>query len=338
MNLQEVACLLADKLRLVGYSLSGSDKTIQCPDEADLLSYAEKRLSPARRANLEGHIGNCDDCRESLALFARISGEETESAEAVDPSISDELIRRQTDRVLAFIALDEENQLPPRPRREPVKLAKPQRSGFSLSYAQLSFVATLVIVAAVGINYMATGSVEAQMEGTLTKALELDRRITPRISGRREHSPNSVTRGASNTEEELFDFAIDKLKFAEKESAPTKARQILARVYLSRDKPDDSDKALNILRELVTRPDVTPEIWNDLGVAFYQSRNMDEAIRAFSEAIVQKPGYQEALFNRGLANKDAKNYHAASRDFNQFLELSSDEKWNQEAQEWLDKL
>lgn len=337
MKLQEVACHLADKIRLIGYSISGSNKTLECPPESELLSYAEKRLTPERRAKLEGHMGDCDDCRESLVLFARISGEETENVETIDPSRSDDLIRQQTDRVLAFIALDEENQLPVRARREPVK---PERSGFSLSYAQLGFAATLVIVAAVAINYvtMSTEAALAEGRGARQLATKDDRRITPRLSDGFEYSPNSVIRGERKNVVHL-DRALNRLKFAEKDSAPVEARQELARVYLSRDEqPKDPARALEILEELSNRPDATPEVLNDLGVAYYQSNRFEDAITAFSKALVEKPDYQEALFNRGLANKDARNYYAARRDFQQFIELSSDENWKQEADEWLKKL
>jgi tetratricopeptide (TPR) repeat protein len=337
MKLQEVACLLADKLKFGNYSASGSNKILQCPDESELLSYAEKRASAKRRARLEAHMADCDDCRETLVLFARISGEELENGDAVRMSMSDDLIRQQTDKVLALIARDEAGQLTARPKPEPVE---PERAGFFVSYAQLGFAATLVIIAAVAISYMLTDTRNARDEGMRAHALAIkdDRRITPRISGGFDYAPNPVTRGDRKNHELQFDIALNKLKFAEDESADAESRLLLAGVYLSRDQPEDAEKALGILREISARADATPELLNDTGVALYQLKQFPEAITAFSEAIERKPDFQEAWFNRGLAYVRAWLPNAARKDFQQFIEMTSDEKWKQEARERLDKL
>ncbi|HYP27712.1 MAG TPA: tetratricopeptide repeat protein [Blastocatellia bacterium] len=337
MKLQEVASLLADKLKFGNYSAPGANKISQCPDEAELLSYAEKRVSPKRRARLEAHMADCGDCRETLVLFARISGEEVENGEAVTRSMSDDLIRRQTDKVLALIADDEAKQFTSRPEPEP---AKPARSGFFVSYAQLGFAATLVIIAAVAIGYMVTDTRNAQDEGmqALASAIKNDRRINLRISGGFDYAPNPVTRGDRTNDELQFDIALNKLEFAEDESAPAEARLALARIYLSRDKPGDAQRALSILREISARAGATPELLNDTGVALYQLEQFPEAITAFSEALEKKPDFQEALFNRGLANVRAWFYNAARRDLQQFIDVTSDERWKQEAMERLSKL
>ncbi|HVF91355.1 MAG TPA: tetratricopeptide repeat protein [Blastocatellia bacterium] len=286
---------------------------------------------------MEGHMAHCDDCRESLVLFARISGEEFDHVEASDLSGSDELIHRQTAKVLALIARDEANQLTAGARQARVR---PERSGFFASYAQLGFAATLIIVAAVTINYLTMGSRAEQAEGMQAhaSAIRENRRINPRISGGFEYSPNPVTRGERKNDELQFDIALNKLKFAEEESAPAEARMILARVYLSRDNPGDADLAMKILQDVKNRTEATPELLNDIGVAFFQNEEMPDAIKAFSEALEKKPDYQEALFNRALAHAHAANYYAARKDFEQFIEISTSEKWKQEARERLSKL
>jgi hypothetical protein len=351
MKLLEVVYQLSDRLRLGGYSLSGSNKITQCPDESELLAYAEKRLSPKRRAVLEAHMADCDDCRESLVLFARISGEGIENVEALDMSTSGDLVHRQTEKIFSLIARDEAEQTASGIRQQRLKeeRVKPERSGFFASYAQLAFAATLVIVAAVAIGYLMTDQRKALDEGKRAVAVAIGetRGINPRISGGFGDSPNPVTRGPvthgdRKNGELQFDIAINnainKLKFAEEESASAEARMALAGAYLSRDKPGDAKLALDILNSISNTPDASPELLNDTGVAWYQLGDFRKAIEAFSKAIEKKPYLQEAWFNRALANVGAGFNNAARKDFQEFISITNDEKWKQEAEERLNKL
>jgi len=318
----------------------------QCPDESQLLAYAEKRLPSKRRAMLEAHMADCDDCRESLVLFARISGEGLDNVEALDMSTSSDLIYGQAEKVLALIARDEAEQVTSGIRRERLKeeRVRPERLGFFVSYAQLAIAATLVIAAAVGIGYLMTDSRKALVEARQARARATteNRRIHPRIPGTDKYAPNPVTRGNHKNNDKnyevQFDFAIKNLKFAEDESAPAEARLELAVTYLVRDKPGDAKHALDILNSISNTSDATPELLTSLGIAWYQLEDFPKAIEAYSKALEKKPDDEDALFNRALANMGADFNNAARNDFQKFINITNDEKWKQEAKERLYKL
>ena len=77
---------------------------------------------------------------------------------------------------------------------------------------------------------------------------------------------------------------------------------------------------------------------NDLGVAQFQLANYKEAIENFGKALGQKPDYPEALFNKALAEERAGRHEDAKRDWQQFINQSSDPSWKREAADHLDLL
>jgi tetratricopeptide (TPR) repeat protein len=66
--------------------------------------------------------------------------------------------------------------------------------------------------------------------------------------------------------------------------------------------------------------------------------NYDEAIVYFSRALAQSPRYDEALFNRALAEERARHYVEAKQDWQQFIHQSSDQSWKDEARDHLNGL
>lgn len=309
-------------LRLIGA------RDQDCPNEADVLAYFENKLSIRGRAPLERHFARCDDCRQVLAFLGR------ESEQASDP-LTEEAVSEQTDRVLAYIQRDEINT------RRPVQTARPA-AGFYISYPKLASAGLVICAIAIAGVFMFTGGqspADAAMDA-LRMAVKDARYTEARVSGGFEHSRYiGTTRGGDRNDDDLhFNRAENKVKEVAKESTAVEARQTLARVYLARGTLEDTGRALAILDQLMNGGVETAEALNDIGVAHLQLENYDKAISYFSKALAKSPGYNEALFNRALAEGSARRNEDARRDWREFINQSSDENWRTEAREHLDRL
>jgi tetratricopeptide (TPR) repeat protein len=308
-----------------------------CPDEAEIFIYTEGRTSSRKRAELEGHFADCRDCRELLALVIKIPDQEVEGYDAHLTPLSEDGVKKQTARVLAFIENDERRRQPaPKQPARPVSVRK--RDGIYVPYPVLAGLAMIICAIGAGAMFWLTRdhSPETAMDA-LRLAVKEDRRTPARISGGLAHSPYLAPRGEGGDVLQ-FERAISKLKHAESESAPVEARLALARVYLALGKDDEANKALTILEQLVARGNQSPEIFNDLGVAQFQLEHYGDAIADFTKALEKSPGYGEALFNRALAYERENSIEAAKQDWQEFIRLNSDEKWKAEAQSHLDLL
>jgi hypothetical protein len=73
-------------------------------------------------------------------------------------------------------------------------------------------------------------------------------------------------------------------------------------------------------RAIATNPKVA-EAYNNRGLAFYNLKLYQEAIKDFSQAIRMKPKYAEAFNNRGNAYYEIDQYEKARADFVRSLEL-----------------
>lgn len=301
------------------YRLIGRKRPV-CPHEAEILAYSENRLSPNTRGRLERHFEGCDDCREVLAFLGR----EVDKGVPVSEEAASERAARVLGQVRNYEAGSRIEESRPRVGTTP-----------GISFPRLA-TAGLMVCAIVGVGVYFAISSRSQQQDAAMEALRLavkDKRSTPlRISGEIEYSAYSVTRGGDrDTGDVQFSRALLKLKSAEEESAPALDRLVLARIYLARGSLNDAKRALQILEQLASRGFETAESLNDTGVAHFQLQDTKAAIEYFSRALAKMPGYNEALFNRAVAQQSANRIADARRDWEQFLSQSKDEKWNAEA-------
>lgn len=320
--------------RLMGRkNRAGEQAPLNCPNEAEILRFSEKQLTRGRRKELTRHFTACGDCRDLLVFLRRFQPEALEPAEALSP----EAVRQQTARILILIENDE------RQRRERASVSGPhgdrarERRGFFISYPQLAAMALAVFTFTVGGIYWLTRSEKPEQEAMQALALSTkeERRSAARISGDLPYSAYRATRGTTDTDDLQLQRAVNKVQFAESETAPVAARQALARAHLAFDRPKHAAQALAILNQLIAGGLQSPEVFNDLGVAQYQLERDDDAIAAFTRALEQAPAYAEAIFNRALAEERAKRNTEAKRDWQQFIILSSDANWKAEAERHL---
>lgn len=307
-----------------------------CPNEAQVLAYTERKLSPHMRAELEGHFAICHDCRSLLALLARFNNETSENTTPV----SEEGVKNQTARILAFIEKDEQKRSTATRESDKQVWIPREKKGFFVSYPQLATAALVICAISAGILVWLVNNQKAEKVAmhTLAQAMKEERRSETRISGGIGYSPHTVTRGTNESDDLQLRQALNKLKSAENDSAPVEERLALARIHLAFEKADHTQLALTILDQLMSKGVETPELLNDHGVANYQIRKYDEAIKDFNRALEKKPAYSEALFNKALAEDRAGRYQDARQSWQQFINLSTDEKWKDEAKRRLSTL
>jgi tetratricopeptide (TPR) repeat protein len=112
---------------------------------------------------------------------------------------------------------------------------------------------------------------------------------------------------------------------------------VLARIYLARGSRESAAQALALLNQLV-RNSETHEVLNDLAVAHLQLDDYQEAITLLNKALTKSPAYDEARFNLALAEELAGRKEDARRDWERFINQSSDEKWKSEARTRLETM
>ena len=309
-------------IRLVG----ASDPN--CPNEANVLAYFEKKLPSHSRSRIERHFNSCVDCREVLAVLGRESDE-------APARPTEEAINEQTNRVLAYIQNDE------RARTKPAQKARPA-AGFYISYPKLATVGlVLSAIAITGIFFFTRGQspADAGMEA-LRLAIKDERYTEARLSGGFDYSRyTGATRGEEASDQVLLDRAEIKAKAGAQEASDVDAKLVVARTNLARDTHKGANEAFAILDQLLKSGVETPEVLNDMGIAQLQLVNYDEAIGFFTRALAKSPNFDEALFNRAITYGRMHHREAdARKDWQQFINQSSDENWKNEARTRLNGL
>lgn len=302
-----------------------------CPPEADILNYKENHLPAKARARLEQHVAACQDCRELLVLLARFPEEEI----AQQPPLSSAEIQQQTARIIQLVEADERRKAARAAGHQPSPVPQP---GWVFRYgAELGVAAVMVCALVIGGLYFVTHNESPTQSArqSLALAMKDERRSATRISGGFDYSPYKATKGSDDSPDLHLKLTVGQLKSAESDNAPVEMRQMLARAHLAFDRSEHARQAQAILDSLIGQGVQTAEVFNDLGVAQFQLRHYDEAIASFSRALEIDTAYTEALFNRALAKESAVRYSEAKRDWEQFINLTTDANWKAEAEQHL---
>jgi tetratricopeptide (TPR) repeat protein len=288
----------------------------RCPKEAQLFSYFEGTLGFRARKRTERHLAGCDSCRDSLVLLAREA-----SGEASTPVDKDDSVKDQAATVLRMAERDEE--------RRRLRPDKPH----SFAPTMAGVAAFLMLAVGAGVVYRLYLSDSPTEEGwkALRTAVSKNRRIPLRISGGLPYAPYlPLPRGGASSDDLSYDIAGSRLSFALDSAAPAPARLSLARFYLARAEPGDSEKALRLLDELASGGKGSAEILNETGIANFQLGRYQEAISNFTGALEVAPKMPEALFNRAYAEERVDG-QAALDDWERFVASTSDSDWIAEA-------
>lgn len=324
MNIRALLQQLTDRKR--------SDEVDKCPGEAAILAYTEGRFSQSNQGRLETHLAKCDDCRELMAFTMK------EAFEAPTGGIiSNQEVKQQTARVLAYIELDESRRSPN--SRQATNRRAPLKAGMRISFPKLASVALVVCALGTGTVFWIGRDQPSDMAmSALRLAMKDERRNQALISGDIERSPYSPMRGEEEADDLNYDRALNKLRFADNETAPAESRLLLARVLLAMSERENTRKALSILEQLEVAGVRTAELFNDRGVAELQLGSYAAAVDYFTKATQESPDDSRFLFNKALAEQMAGRSAEARQDWNHFISIASDERLKDEARDQLDSL
>jgi tetratricopeptide (TPR) repeat protein len=298
-----------------------------CPHEADVLAFSEDTIPTNRRNHLQRHFSQCTDCQKTLAFLGR---------ETVNPvAITNQEASLQTDRVLSYIQKEARTYSPSSKKRE-------FSHGFQMSFPRFASVGLIICAIAVGFVFVVTRGPAASDEAmqSLKQSLKDTRLSEARISGGFDYSRyTGPTRGVENNNDDFYlTRAENKVRpAAEKESNSIENRMVLARVYLARGTRASAAQALTILNQLENGTEKA-EVLNDIGVARIEQSDYQTAIEYFTRALAKNPGYDEALFNLALAEHFDNRTEDARRDWQRFIQQSSDDRWKAEARNRLSSL
>jgi tetratricopeptide (TPR) repeat protein len=305
------------------------DSSTQCPDEADMLKYYEGSQSERRHRRMASHLSNCDGCRETLALLARVGSGESE--EEALPHITEEQIRTQAARVRTMMAEDEAKRglilVPP-------AMARPARRALVAAYAA-------VALTGAGGALLWAHPTEPSPDSVVSESLDMVKGVSLTsqvwISGFPWARPIS-RRGAAAPQDDRLDLALSSLKSLEGRKLSRHGRLNEARVRLAMVDPSQARIARSILAQLVRDGLDSAEVRNDLGVALIQIGDNKAAIVELTEALARNPQLDEALFNKALAEQQAGLNDDSFRDWNEFIQTSRDDNWKREAEQHLRNL
>jgi len=313
----------------------------ECPNEGDLLAFCERDLSAWKKARIEKHLGECQPCRESIAMMVSLGRLADQPEEA--GLVGEDLIRAQVGKIVARAAVDEVRQ---------GEVGKPGRFGrLSASHSRtrlplplsnrvmLATAALVLILLAVPVVFWMQSHPSASQQAmqALDMAVVPGRNSETVVSGLR-YSPHIALRGAADRDDLMFERALSKVSFAQDPSASIEARHTLAKILLARNAGTDAAKALAILNQIAPRQPGSAEIQNDIGVAQFELSLFPDAISSFNRALMASPGFREALFNRAVAEKANIQYSDSVRSFEEFLQTNPDPAWRAEAESNVRKL
>jgi CHAT domain-containing protein len=110
------------------------------------------------------------------------------------------------------------------------------------------------------------------------------------------------------------------------------ARLVYARLLLLTG--EKGPATLKAFRQVVLADPASAAARNDLGVCLMARNQLEEALKAFDEALRQQPEMTEALFNRALCYQQLQLRDAASTDFARLLEIDGDRSWREELRQY----
>jgi tetratricopeptide (TPR) repeat protein len=316
------------------YRLLGGRKASveECPTEAQILTYVRREAAAPTRSFMERHMAYCDRCRELAASSLNSSADDP--VEALPNQTTNGDLKNQVARILGYIETDDRRQasqpeaLVPSPQPSPIRAG-----GLYLSYPQLVAAGVICCAVIAGIIlYISRGESASQIaDAAIAKAMREERRILARVSGDLPWAQYKELRGEGDGYEAQLNRARERL--IEEGAGDIDAKMALARLYLVGGKKPDVQRAFDMLKELEEGGAESAEFLNDLGVANYMLGNYAKAISYFSRALEKTPGFSQALFNRALAHENAGAREEALKDWERFINETTDEKWKREAME-----
>lgn len=290
-----------------------------CSSEGETLAYFAGELSGERLERAESHLVECDTCRETLAMLARMTSQELSPEDA-----------RLAEEVAERTATAARKMFPGAAKEEPPR----ERA----STRWLALAASIVLAGSIGLAiWLARPAKNPDVDlamKSLKSATSKKRPAEMRVTGL-EYAEYREVRSGNRDNEDLLDNARALLEHAVAKNPTPDARHALGRVLIATNDHTAAIAQLELARQASPR-DVG--ILTDLAVARAGAGDAKSAEADLDRALEIDPSNQEALFNRALLRQRTGRPDEALADFERYLQLDPGSPWAAEARQRLNDL
>ena len=276
----------------------------ECVTEETLTDYLDGALDPIVKAASEVHLIACDRCRSRLVFFMRLLKEELNPQEKV-----------------TLVAIQDEWKKGHEERHVPAR-----RTGAHSRWMLVLGGIVAVLVLAAGIRELVDHMGEPRSANEVVQLL-LDQHHRPfegRLSGQ-PALPFLATRGPEDSETTNFGLLAGQMTRLSATSSEMGQFYLLQRKF---------DRAIDYLQPVARESGATPEIHNDLGVAYLESggaQNLQKALNEFRLALAVKPDFAPASFNLALVYERMRDTVGERLELIHFLKIETDPAWAEQA-------
>lgn len=270
------------------------------PTENLLSAYLSGDLCEEERQDFERHLFACSSCQQEIAFLIQTIAEDPSDAEIaiLDRIDSTAPVRRKAESQSSLYVLCRQ---------------------WALMNRKLLLVSIgLVLFALVGVGWTL---LPRNNVNRATQTASLERSLEGRFSWQ-IYSPFTHTRtGPIMRNQRDGQDRLDRLS-----SSPLER----GRFYLEH---NDLMRAVGELESAEQADPRSPEIHNDLGVAYLETgtdESRTKAIDEFQRALQLRPQFAPALFNLGLAYERSGRFAEAEQELRRYLKIDADSEWAEE--------
>jgi tetratricopeptide (TPR) repeat protein len=275
----------------------------ECVTEETLTDYLDGALDPIVKAASEVHLIACDQCRSRLVFFMRLLKEELDPQERV-----------------ALVAIQDNWK-----KGQVQHYVPARRTGLHHRWMLALGGIVAVLVLAVGISEI-VGHIGEPRSANEVVQLLLDQKQRPfegRLSGQ-PALPFMATRGLEDSETTNYGLLVGQMARLSATSSEMGQFYLLQRKF---------DRAIDYLQPVARESGATPEIHNDLGVAYLESgaQNLQKALNEFRLALAAKPDFAPASFNLAIVYERMHDTVQERLELTHLLKIETDPAWADQA-------
>jgi tetratricopeptide (TPR) repeat protein len=276
----------------------------ECVTEETLTDYLDGALDPIVKAASEVHLIACDQCRSRLVFFMKLLKEELDPREQV-----------------ALVAIQDNWK-----KGQVQHYVPARRTGVYHRWMLALGGIVAVLVLAVGVSEI-VGRIGEPRSASEVVQLLLDQHNRPfegRLSGQ-PALPFLATRGPEDSETTNFGLLVGQMTRLSATSSEMGQFYLLQRKF---------DRAIDYLQPVARESGATPEIHNDLGVAYLESgvpQNLQKALNEFRLALVVKSDFAPASFNLAIVYERMHDTVQERQELLHLLKIETDPAWADQA-------
>ena len=298
--------------------------TATCLAPETMANYCNGKYFFWRRRQIEKHIAACAGCRTMLADLIRLAH-----------------TRLRKDERAWLKTLPATKAVAPRERAEPVHVPRRQeyKARFRLRPAPafaLAFATVVLLIAKISWPEISNWQSQRLARQGLAQ-LEQQHKIFPehlRPTGDFQLTPLSSQRG--HKQESAGDLATEKFRSSLAWNANNLSAQRgqALHAYLS----NKFEEAQQLLFALQQQYPTSAEVQNDLSVVALALHGAEQALNFVEQALVLRPNFPQALFNRAMLLQKLQRREDARRAWQEYLRSEASSPWHDFAQRQLQAL